>query len=278
MKRTFIAMLLTVGLSSLLLGKTLVTVNGHAITDDIIPPTYTQLNQVEYNKLLEALEKKELLHADLLKSPLVQSAKFQEIFQQQKALAQQKYREKTGKELTAEQLRAIKGDIALALFQKEEFEKTFVTASELRSFYDTHLDKFNFPDAIYIATAILPTQNEATMVLNRVKQAPDVKGTFQQLSQEYPGKVTSGWLTRDTTPPNLFNSAYNSAINSLVQTPIQTELGYHVVYLLNKKPAGLLPFEESKKRIELIVKQKKVFEKLENRVNNLYANALIVLN
>ena len=264
--------------SSLLMGKTLVTVNGHPITDTIIPPGYEQLDQTKYNEFIQDLVKREVLHADLLKSSLVQNSKFKEIFQKQKSLAEQEYQKNTGKSLNSEQIRTIKGDIAIAIYQQNQFEKTTVSNSEIQSFYNNNQDKFNFPDAIHIANMVFTNQNEAQSAIQQLQTSTNIPATFKSVSEQYGIKSSAGWITRDISPQNLFDQVYPKPINTLITTPIQSELGYHVVYLINKKPAGTLPFEKAKKRIEQVLKQKRVIENLQNKVDRLYGKAEIVIN
>jgi len=112
--------------SSLLIGKTLVTVNGNKIDDSIIPKGYEKLDDTKTAKLMEHLIKEELIHADLLKSRITSNPKFLEAFAQQKELAQKEYKKASGKELTKEQIRNIKGSIALMAYQEKQFEATKV--------------------------------------------------------------------------------------------------------------------------------------------------------
>ncbi len=85
-----------------------------------------------------------------------------------------------------------------------------------------------------------------------------------------------GWFGEGMAPDNLFHTAYKENPKTLITKPIQTKYGYHVVYLLNKKKAGKLSFQEAKDSIKALIKRKKVLEKLEDKINSLYSNAEIV--
>jgi len=264
--------------SSLLFGKTLVTVNGHQITDALIPPTYEQqLDKIQYDKLLQDLIKREVIHAELLKSPLIKSAKFNEIFAKQKSLATEAYKQKTGKILNKEQIRAIKGDIALAVYQENQFKNTVVSQNEIKDFYNNNPDKFNFPDAILIANLIFQDKNEANRILQTLKTSGNIDEDFKNMAKQYPQKISGGWLTRDKAPANLFNKAYKYKKKRLVNAVVETKSGYHVIYLIDKKPAGPLSFEKAKQRIEVLLKQSKVIEALAMKVENLYGQAEIIM-
>jgi parvulin-like peptidyl-prolyl isomerase len=264
--------------SSLLFGKTLVTVNGHQITDSLIPPQYDKSDKIKYDKLITDLIKREVIHAELLKSPLIKSAKFNEIFTKQKNLAMEAYKQKTGKILNQEQIRAIKGDIAIAVYQENQFKNTFLDPNEIRNFYNNNPDTFNVPDAILIANIVFQDQNEATRVLNTLKTSKNIDQDFKNMAKQYPQQVNGGWLTRNNAPANLFNTVYQSNKQQLINTPVATENGYHVIFLIDKKSAEVLPFEKVKERIEVLLKQKKVIEALDSKVQNLYGQAEIIIN
>jgi parvulin-like peptidyl-prolyl isomerase len=85
-----------------------------------------------------------------------------------------------------------------------------------------------------------------------------------------------GWFGEGQAPQNLFNKAYRAEPKTLLQEPIETKHGHHVVYLLNKKSAGKISFDESKQNIEQMLKRKKVMEALKDKIDTLYGNAEII--
>lgn len=277
MQKTLIALLATLALSStLLFGKTLVTVNGHKITTDIIPPGFEKLNDTQRANLMEQLIKEEVLQADLLKSSLVNSAEFNEVFEKQKTLAQEAYSKKAGKSLNKEQIRNIKGTIAIALFQQNEFKKVNITNAQLKNFYNNNPEAFNFPDSIEIADIIVQDKAEADALLKSLQAAPNLDEAFMQAAHERKQNGYMGWFGKGNTPENLFTKAYKYKKKRLLNAPVKTEHGYNVVYLLNKKSAGTLSFEKAKKKIEQVLKKQEVMKKLQEKVDNLYGQAEIV--
>ena len=277
MQKKLIALLATLTLSStLLFGQTLVTVNGHPITTNIIPPGYEQLDEAKRANLMEQLIKEEVLHADLLKSSLLNSAKFKKAFEAQKKLAQEAYKKQSGKNLNKEQIRSIKGAIAVALFQQQEFKKTKVSNTQLKDFYNNNPEAFKFPDSIEIANIIIQDKAEADKLLKSLQSAANLDEAFIKAANEHKQNGYMGWFGKNNAPENLFTKAYKYKVKRLLNTPVKTKHGYNVVYLLNKKAAGTLSFEKSKQKIEQLIKQKKVMQKLQDKVENLYGQAEIV--
>ncbi len=262
--------------TTLIFSKTLVTVNGHKVDDSIIPKGYEQLDDTKMAELMEHLIKEELIHAYLLKSDIVNDPKFKEAFQKQKELAEKQYKKAAGKNLTKAQIRNIKGSIALIAYQQKEFKSTNITNSEIKDFYNNNQEKFNFPNSIEIANIITKTQKEAKSIIKRLTNAKDLNKEFIEIAKEYKQNGYMGWFGEGQAPQNLFDAAYKAKPKTLLKKPIETKHGYHVVYLLNKKEAGKISFEDSKQNIEQMLKKKKVMEALKNKIETLYGNAEIV--
>ena len=277
MHKKIITIIATLALSSsLLLGKTLVTVNGHNISDSLIPPGYDKLDDTQRSNLMEQLIKEELLHAKLLKSSLTNDAKFQQVFAEQKEVAKKQYQKTTGKSLDKDQIRAIKGSIAVALYQQNLFKQAHVSNSEVKAFYNNNPSSFNYPDSIEIANIIVQTKSEADAIFKNLRNSSNLDQDFVKEAHAHKQNGYMGWFGKGSAPENLFNKAYKYKIKTLLNSPVKTKHGYNVVYLLNKKKAGTIKFSEAKERIAQMLKQKKVVETLRSEVEGLYGSAEII--
>lgn len=269
--KKILALLLLINFT-LLSAKTLVTVNGHPITDSLLSEGYNQLDETQKSNLIEQLIKEEVLYAELLKTAVVNSPQFQEAFNQQKGLVEQQY----GKQLNAEQLRSIKGSIAVSLYQQKAFQNVVLQANESKTFYDTNPEKFTFPNSIEIANIIVQDEAEAKKILKSLQGSQNLDEDFVKTANAHQQHGYMGWFGRDNMPENLFDKAYKYKVKRLLNAPVKTKHGYNVVYLLNKKAAGKLSFQEARPKIEQMLKQQRVMQQLIDKVNNLYANAEIV--
>jgi len=260
-------------LSSLLLfSKTLVTVNGHKITDSLLSKDFQQLDETKKQMIVDQLIKEEVLYGNLLKSSLVNSQKFKKAFNQQKALVEKKY----GKKLNKEQLRSIKGAIAVALYQQKEFQKAKVTNQEIKDFYNNNPKLVSYPNSIEIADIIVKDKQTADSILKSLRKEKDLDKAFIEKAHELKQNGYLGWFARDAVPTNLFDKAYKYKKKRLLNAPVKTKHGYNVVYLINKKTAGKLTYKEAKQKIEQLLKQQKVVQKLRAKMEKLYGEAEIV--
>jgi len=258
--------------ATMLCAKTLVTVNGHKITDTLLAKGYEKLDETQKANLMEQLIKEELIYANLLKTSIVNNEKFKQAFTQQKNLVEQQY----GKTLNAEQLRSIKGAIAVSLYQQKEFQKASIKNSDIKNFYQNNIDKFTFPNSIEIANIIVQDEATAKRILKSLRASSNLDQDFIQAANAQKQKGYMGWFGRESMPHNLFDKAYKYKVKRLLNAPVKTKHGYNVVYLLNKKKAGKLSYKEAKPKIEQMLKQKKVMEKLKTKVEILYGNSEIV--
>lgn len=262
--------------TTLLIGKTLVTVNGNKIDDSIIPKGYEKLDNTKRAELMEHLIKEELIHSSLLKSDIIKNPQFQKAFEEQKVLAGEQYKKASGKDLTKEQIRNIKGSIALMAYQQKQFKAINISDSHVKNFYDNNNQKFNFPNSIEIANIITKTDKEAQSIIKRLQGIENFNEEFLKISKEYKQNGYMGWFGEGQAPENLFNIAYKVKPKTLLKTPIETQHGHHVVYLLNKKSAGTISFDESKENIRQMLKKKKIMESLKDKIETLYGNAEII--
>jgi len=269
MKKIIMLLLLS---TLLLLSKTLVTVNGHKITDTLLSPTFKQLDEQKQQQLIEQLIKEEVLYANLLKTPLAKSKTFNKVFNQQKRLVEKQY----GKKLNKEQLRSIKGAIVVSLYQQDLFKKAKVKASEIKKFYKNNPKLMNYPDSIEIANIVLKDKKTANSVLKALKGSTNLDKAFIEMAHKHKQNGYMGWFGKASVPSNLFDKAYKYKKKRLLNAPVKTKHGYNVVYLINKKPAGKLTFKEAKPKIEQLLKKQQVMKKLQSKVEKLYGEAEIV--
>ncbi|CAA6817126.1 MAG: Peptidylprolyl isomerase [uncultured Sulfurovum sp.] len=256
----------------LLSAKTLVTVNGHPITDALLAEGYEKLDPTQKSNLIEQLIKEEVIYANLLSSPIVNNQQFQQAFSQQKNLVEQQY----GKALNAEQLRSIKGSIAVSLYQQQEFQKAVIGVNQTKNFYQNNVDKFTFPNSIEIANIIVQDEASAKKILKSLQSSNNLDEDFLKAANAQKQNGYMGWFGRESMPTNLFDKAYKYKVKRLLNAPVKTKHGYNVVYLLNKKKAGKLSYAEAQPKIEQMLKQKQVMEKLKSKMENLYGSAQIV--
>jgi len=278
MKNIHFILLLLVLLQSFAVAETLAIVNGHKITEDILSNRgYSALSKSQKDALLKQLINEELLISYLLQQDFVKSSEFEKVFNEQKELAQQAIKTRTGKSLSKDQIRKIKGFVAIELYKQKLFHKVKVTDEEIKNYFDSHREQFSFPDSIEIADIITKTSHEAQAIIKNLKNSKNLEQDFINEAKKHHQNGYLGWFSRDNAPEHIFVVAYNSEVRTLIPHALKTKHGYNVVYLLNKKPAGKISFKEAKASIEKFLKQQKVAQELEKKVDTLSKKADIYI-
>jgi hypothetical protein len=143
---------------------TIVTVNGRAITDDIVPG-YSKLDKQKQELIKEQLINEELLMDYALKSDVVKDKEFKKVFEAQKERIEKVYKKKTGKSLTKEQIRNIKGSIAVQAMLAKKVRSFKISDKEAKAFYEKNKSKFKMPESVELATIATKDKKEAQKIL-----------------------------------------------------------------------------------------------------------------
>ena len=83
-----------------------------------------------------------------------------------------------------------------------------------------------------------------------------------------------GYIKRGYMPAP-FDEAASALEENAVSEVVETKFGYHVIKLLDKKPAGVVPYEEVKGFITKYLQQEESKKKLADHVEELRKQAKI---
>ena len=100
------------------------------------------------------------------------------------------------------------------MYQKEQLQNAFVSEAQTKNFYDTNVEKFNFPDSIEIANIIMKTQPEAEVILNQLKSSVNLDEDFIRVAREHKQNGYMGWFGKGMVPEQVLE-ALKSKIDSL---------------------------------------------------------------
>jgi len=136
------------------------------------------------------------------------------------------------------------------LIKKNHAGEEKISDKQVRQYYDTHQKEFKKDKEIRARHIMVATEGEAQLIYKKIKSN---KSGFLKLAKNYsqdPGGVTGGDLGYFSTGqmPEDFDSIFNLKINQVSEI-IKTPYGYHVFIVVDKKPARLMNFNESKKNI-----------------------------
>jgi parvulin-like peptidyl-prolyl isomerase len=139
-----------------------------------------------------------------------------------------------------------------------------VTSDATRGFYDQHHQEFQHPEqarvrelVVTVAPTAAPAERAkarqlAVELRGQVRGAPD----FARFAKTYAADATTaahggdrGLVDRGTLPPALDAAAFSLPINQLSDV-IESPAGYHLIEVTERRPAGVVPFEEARPAVE----------------------------
>ena len=244
-------------LSSLVVGQTLVTVNGKAITDkevnaELMQATQGRFNQVPADKqeefrkqVLQQLIAKELVYGDAVKTGILKSKEFKNEYKKVQA--------------------RVKKELAIQVWQKQQLDKVKVSLKELKKYYDKNQDEFNEKESVHARHILVKTEAEAKKIISKLKdlKGSALKAEFIKLAKEKstgpsgPKGGDLGYFTKGQMVPAFNDKVFSMKVGTITTKPIKTQFGYHIIYREGKRSASVRTFSEVKSFIEQRLKMEK---------------------
>ncbi len=135
--------------------------------------------------------------------------------------------------------------------------------SELQSWYDAHKQELTRQEQVrarHILVMVNDQRNDAQArqrieeAKARVQGGADFAAVAREISEDPTSKDKGGdlggWFSRGTYAPELTEAAFSAQPGKLVG-PLKTGVGYELLEVLDKRPAGAPPFAEIKDQIRM---------------------------
>lgn len=156
-----------------------------------------------------------------------------------------------------------------------------VSDEEVRSFYNDNPDTFNKPERVHIRHILIkcdPTDKQkvdaAKKKIYEVREKIKRKeGSFAELAKKYSDDKTSsesgGEITKNSPLPKAFIDAAFSLGKDQVSEVVRSTMGFHLIQLIEKKPAGKTPFNEIKESLKFRLLEQKNNNEMKKYVDSL---------
>lgn len=268
MKKSLITAALLCSMSGVLFAKTLATVNGKAITEKDVDMILGAMPGLSFEVLPEDAKKKVIDQA-IERSLLIDLAKKEGI-------------EKSKEYQDA--LKELKDDLALKVWMKQEFDKIKISDAEKKEFYEKNKERFKQPEMVKASHILVKDEVEAKAVIEELSKVDKnrLKESFAKLANEKSldkkANENGGsldWFDEKMMVPEFSKAAFSMEKGTISKEPVKTQFGYHVIYLEDKKPASVVPFEQVSKSIEQNLKMEKFRENTSKKAQELREKAKI---
>ncbi|RUM74465.1 MAG: hypothetical protein DSZ11_03980 [Sulfurovum sp.] len=160
-------------------------------------------------------------------------------------------------------------NLMLTIWMKRRAERITVTPMEIKSYYETHENQFQQVAAASARHILVPTLSEAEDIIRQLRNSKNLEKRFIALARSKstgPSSVNGGklgWFNRDQMVKEFSDAAMQMRVGEVSRVPVKTHFGYHVIYLIDKRPAGKMKLEDVRETISKVIRAKKFKQYLE---------------
>lgn len=139
---------------------------------------------------------------------------------------------------------------------------TPVTDDEVRRYYDQNPAEMERKEAVHLAQILVraapdapaSVRGVARQKIEEILKEARAGTAFEELAKKYSEGLDAknggdtGWMPRGSGPPAIERIAF-SLPPGLISDVVESRLGFHLLKVIEKRPAGAVPFENAKERI-----------------------------
>ena len=175
-------------------------------------------------------------------------------------------------------------DLALKLWMQKQITTIKITEKEQKEFYNNNKDKFTQNKVYNASHILLENEKDAKEIITKLSKVKDTKKEFTKLAKEKsigPSAKNGGelgWFEPEKMLPEFSQAVSKLKKGNITKNAVKTQYGYHVIYLDDKKENGTATFKDAKIKIEQIMTQNKMVEKINDKIKELKKDSKIILN
>jgi len=136
------------------------------------------------------------------------------------------------------------------------------TETDIKAYYDSHLDEFTIPEQIHARHILVANEEQAQEVLRLLKRPhADFTALAAQYSIDDSNKSRGGdlnWFSRGIMVKSFEEAAFALQNPGDRTGPVKTEFGWHIIELLGKKPSSLKTLEDAHDEIRNTLEEQKL--------------------
>ncbi len=222
---------------------------------------------------LDDLTKSRLFDSYVENRILIAEAERKKVFVTSNELASYRQRlEQMGVKLNERMIKAIYDDLLVKKFLSLLAKDIKVSDSEALTYYKMHIEEFKVPEEVKVRQIVVPTEEEAIKILNKLKKSPP--SAFAKIAREKSiGPEASrgglmGYFRKGDLPMEMEEVIFNLSVGQLSQV-VKTAYGYHIFRVEEKRPPRTIPFSAVKDRIKEKIREQKLKKKVDELLRRL---------
>ena len=202
-----------------------------------------------------------------------------------KALAQNKTTEALLRQQIREQMAAQK------YVETKVIPGVTIPDQAIKDFYEKNKGQIHSPERMHLRHILIAVKPDAPAadkekakakaedLLKQIQGGADFAKVAQASSDDPGSKANGGdlgWISSGQAPP-AFEKAAQSLKANQVSPVVESPFGYHVIQLLERQASAVVPYEQVKDRIGVMLKQKQLQEMVQARIKELRAKGKVEL-
>jgi peptidyl-prolyl cis-trans isomerase C/foldase protein PrsA len=152
-----------------------------------------------------------------------------------------------------------------------------VSADEVAAYYHRHRREFRRPAQVLAQHAVLPRRGLAAELVERVGRGQDLARAAAELGAPLAEGGEPTWLSRGHMPEDLEERIFALEPGRLAG-PLASDYGFHVVRVVDKRPAREVPLAQAAETIQRRLTARKVEELADGWIDELRGQAQIRLS
>lgn len=144
----------------------------------------------------------------------------------------------------------------------------------VRKFYEENKESFREGERVRVRHILFRDERQAEEIAEKAKKGIPFGELMKEAEDAGGSAADLGLIERGAYDKQFEDAAFGAPENSIIG-PVKTVYGYHVIQVMEKKPAGVPPFEEVRERIDAEMREVAQREAFENLVNGLRKRAKI---
>jgi peptidyl-prolyl cis-trans isomerase C len=139
--------------------------------------------------------------------------------------------------------------------------------AEIRAYYDAHAAEFTRPERVRLRQILAENKKSADEALGQLKRGTEFEEVAQRLSRD-PSAASGGdqgELAQAELPPS-FAAIIFALKPGEVSRPVAADYGFHIFQVVERLPAGVVPFELARPEIARRLRQERGDELLKSLV------------
>jgi peptidyl-prolyl cis-trans isomerase C len=182
-----------------------------------------------------------------------------------------------------EEMKNIKEDVALQIWQKNELEKIKFTDQDKKDFFEKNKEKFVIPEILEARHILVKTEAEAKAIIVELDKASKKEDKFIELAKAKSADATAqnggylGKVPADKLVPEFTAAARALSKNTYSKTPVKSEFGYHVIFLKDKTAPKTLTYPEVEGKISQVMTGNAFGKVIKELTDELKKDAKIVI-